>query len=63
MATDVVNVSGVDAASLTVTSMSGATVAAAEGVTSINVADLQSGVYVLTVKTGNGIVSKRFIKR
>lgn len=63
MATDKVNVSGTDAASLTVTSMSGAVVAAADGVTSISVADLTPGVYVLTVKTGNAVVSKRFIKR
>ncbi len=63
LATDVVNVSGVDAASLTITSMSGATVASAEGVNSISVSDLASGVYVLTVKTDNGIVSKRFVKR
>ncbi len=63
MATDVVNVSGVVDADLAVTSMAGATMAVAEGSTSINVADLASGVYILTVKTDGVAVSKRFIKR
>jgi hypothetical protein len=62
-ATETVTLSGADAANITVTSMTGATVAAANNAKSINVEHLASGVYIVTAKSANGTTSQRFIKR
>ena len=62
-ATDVVFINGVEAADVTVTSVSGAVVLKANGVNQINVADLNAGIYLLTVATENGVSTTRIIKK
>lgn len=57
-----VTVSGVENAELTVISVAGATVAAGQG-NSVDVSALAAGVYVVTAKSANGVVSERFVKK
>lgn len=58
---DVANISGADVISATVTSISGATVKTSNG-NAIDMSDLASGIYIITVETANGTVSKKIVK-
>ena len=62
-ATDVVYIGGVEAADVTVTSLSGAVVLDARGVNSVDVSGLGAGIYLMTVRTDNGVKTMRVIKK
>ena len=59
-ATDLINFS--EAADVELTSLSGAKVAAAKGVTSLDVTGLASGVYVAKVTTAAGTTAVKIVK-
>lgn len=58
----IITVSGIEAASLRVVSMTGAVVAAGHG-TQLNVANLPAGAYILTVEVDGMVKNIKFIKR
>jgi len=60
---EAVSVVGADARTIEVFSMAGQRVAAAEGSNTLGVAGLASGVYIVTVKTADAVMSRRFIKK
>ena len=62
-ATDVVYIDGVENADVTLTSLSGAVVLDVDGVKTVDVSGLSAGVYLMTVKTGNGVYTERIIKK
>ena len=59
---NIIAVSGTDSASISVVSLSGAVMAAAEG-TVLDISALESGAYVAVVKTASVTRSLKFIKR
>lgn len=62
-ATDVLNVSGVEnVTSLVINDINGRTIKTVNNATSINVSDLNAGVYFVNITTENGNVTKKFMK-
>lgn len=62
-ATDVLNVTGVDSVtSLVINDINGRTIKTVNNATSINVSDLNAGVYFVNIATENGTVTKKFMK-
>lgn len=62
-ATDVLNVSGVEGVtSLVINDINGRTIKTVNDASSINVSDLNAGVYFINITTDNGNVTKKFMK-
>lgn len=62
-ATDMVYLKGVASANVTVRNMSGSVVMIENGVSQINVSGLASGIYFVTIESGDKVVTVRVIKR
>ena len=62
-ATDILNVSGVEGVtSLVINDINGRTIKTVNDASSINVSDLNAGVYFINITTENGNVTKKFMK-
>lgn len=61
--TDVLYVKGAEQATITLTSLTGTIVRSAENTDHIQVSDLNSGIYLLTVKTNDATVTTRIMKK
>jgi Secretion system C-terminal sorting domain len=62
-ATDILNVTGVDGiTSLVINDINGRTIKTVNNASSINVSDLNTGVYFINIATENGNITKKFMK-
>jgi len=60
---EIISVIGADPHAIDVVSMSGRTVASARGGNTVDISGLNTGIYIVTVTTGDSVMSRRFVKK